>query len=200
MMEINKLFKNIDILKIIKRISLLILIIIITIYIPFIKNFLISFEGNSLFKMFSAYKKEKDLIFYLLNIIILITIYEMFVRGENKKQNQNKFLIKKLAIIDRKLDEIYILLNVKLDQEKQKKVRIAMKKIAYIINTLVNLLKESKLKELKVDLDKFKDQFDEFNQEFQDCLLEGESLENIKFQRKISVLENECLKIESRIL
>lgn len=200
MMEINKIFKKFDHLKFIKKSSVYILILFLVLCIPTIKNFILSFDNNSLLELLKIYKKEKDIIFSLLNIIILITIYEMFVSGENKKQNQNKFLIKRLSIVEKNLDEINILLNAKLEQEEQKKIRIAIKKIAYTINALVDLLKEKKIEDLKVEFEKFKNQFDGFNQDFQDSLLDKKTLDNMKFQRKINVLENECLRIESKIL
>lgn len=195
MKKIWSFIRRIGVLKVIKISSVILLVLFLIICFPFLKDYLVGFKDNAIMMTLISYKKEKNIIFGLLNIIILISIYELFISDENKKQNINKFLIKRLGVIEKSLDEIYsfLKLNTKLEDKDLKEIRILMKKIEYNLNVL---MQQSKLEELE----RFKNKFDYFNSDFSDYLIDQNLEKHLIFQNKISILENLCLETESKII
>lgn len=190
-------FNTKNLLKFIKYTLIILLVIVLILSFPQIKNIVkdnleIKFI-KFILELLNSYRKEQNLIFYILNAIILIAIYDYFVSDENKKQNKNKFLIKSINRIQNSLDELQVSLKQNLQIDEVKKINLLMKKITYTLDVLNNLIKTDEFKNLKKT-------FENFKLSLLQSISEKNDSEILNFKREIVNLENSCFKIESEIL
>ncbi len=179
----------------IKKSSLILLGISILLSFYPLKEFIKSIEKASFFiEVIRHYRYSSDIIFSLINVFLLITIYQAFVSEENKELKKLEFTSKKINEIDTLVSEINNYLKNRTHSSTE--IRLAIRRIRYIINFInSNQTLTSSISELKND-------FDTLDTDLSDYLVIKDPADETTFniQRKLNNFSNSLLKVEGEIL
>jgi hypothetical protein len=177
-------------LSILEKISILILFMV------FISPFFYSFTVSSsfLYSILIRYYKLSEVIFGITNIIVLIEIYKYFVKEENQKDKQGKFILKNINKISDLLEEVYSTDIAEINQIK--KVRLCLSRISFSLKRFNEI---PEIKKIEGFSDLF-DSFEEFETSYLDLDISKHQMHELAIKKEVNVILKKVFYFESKVL